>query len=156
MLVDDGQVESEKIGSALFYWSFPSKNAQSMTQRATELKDSIETELLEMEKTRAQLDSAAALRPESETRSMKLQKLTDLKAEVASLENQVELLKENDPVEIEKMEKNITMCREATNRWTDNLLELRTWMVKKKGMSMKEAKDTLKQMGVPSELEHVV
>ena len=155
MLVDDGLVECEKIGSTNWYWSFPSKQAQGLSVHATSLTESVVCERAAIAETKTRLESASAVRPESDDRSAKLQQLSALKSDISEFERQVEALKENDPAEIEKMENNITLCRDASNRWTDNLLQVRTWMVKKKGMSTKEAKDTLKQMGVPTELDYV-
>ena len=155
MLVDDGEVECEKIGSSCYYWSFPSKQAQGTAQRATSLSDAVSAERTAMAVTNTNVDAAAVVRPESEARSAKLQRLSSLKTEISVLEGNLDALKENDPAEIEKMDSNIVLCRDSANRWTDNLLQLRTWLVKKKGMSSKEAANTLKQMGVTGELEYV-
>lgn len=38
MLVDDGVVDSDKIGSMLFYWSFPNKACKIKQKQAEELK----------------------------------------------------------------------------------------------------------------------
>lgn len=37
-LVDDGTVESDKIGSTLFYWSFPAKRIEENRKKGDELK----------------------------------------------------------------------------------------------------------------------
>lgn len=39
MVVDDGLVDSEKIGSSLFYWSFPNKVFKTKQKQLEELKD---------------------------------------------------------------------------------------------------------------------
>ena len=54
------------------------------------------------------------------------------------MEAELDGLKERDPVEIAKFDAAIETCRVGANRWTDNISAVRSFLVKKKGMSAKE------------------
>lgn len=43
LLVDDGLVDSDKIGSSLFYWSFPNKSLKVQQKKLEELRDTKQT-----------------------------------------------------------------------------------------------------------------
>lgn len=154
-LVDDGAVDTEKIGSAGYYWSFPSRQAQRVAIHAASLSKSIMDEQASIERQKKEVDEAASSREESDYRNERLQVFHSLKKEINDLEIQFESMKENDPAEVARRESEVEACKSAANRWTDNILELRSWLVKKKGMSSKEAKDALKQMGVSVDLDYV-
>jgi len=154
-LVDDGLVETDKIGSTGYYWSFPSKRVQNVSLQSSSLEEEIKSETAELAETHKKIKVVRECRVESAGRDAQLKQLLSLKQEIAALEGQVEVLKENDPEEVARQTAIVDMCKMAANRWTDNLLELRSWLVKKKGMSSKEAVNTLKQMGVPENLEYL-
>ena len=154
-LVDDGLVETDKIGSTGYYWSFPSKRVQNVSLQSSSLEEEIKSETAELAETHKKIKVVRECRVESAGRDAQLKQLLSLKQEIAALEGQVEVLKENDPEEVARQTAIVDMCKMAANRWTDNLLELRSWLVKKKGMSSKEAVTTLKQMGVPENLEYL-
>lgn len=154
-LVDDGLVETDKIGSTGYYWSFPSKRVQNVSLQSSGLEEEIKLETSELAETHKKVKVVRESRVESASRDAQLKQLSSLKQEIAALEGQVEVLKENDPEEVARQTAIVDMCKTAANRWTDNLLELRSWLVKKKGMSSKEAVNTLKQMGVPENLEYL-
>lgn len=154
-LVDDGLVETDKIGSTGYYWSFPSKRVQNVSLQSSSLEEEIKSETAELSETHKKIKVVRECRVESAGRDAQLKQLLSLKQEIAALEGQVEVLKENDPEEVARQTAIVDMCKMAANRWTDNLLELRSWLVKKKGMSSKEAVNTLKQMGVPENLEYL-
>ena len=154
-LVDDGLVETDKIGSTGYYWSFPSKRVQNVSLQSSSLEEEIKSETAELAETHKKIKVVRECRVESAGRDAQLKQLLSLKQEIAALEGQVEVLKENDPEEVARQTAIVDMCKMAANRWTDNLLELRSWLVKKKGLSSKEAVNTLKQMGVPENLEYL-
>lgn len=154
-LVDDGLVETDKIGSTGYFWSFPSKRVQNVALQSSRLEEEIKAETAALADTQAKMKIARESRVESAGRDAQLKRLSSLKQDIAALEGQVEVLKENDPEEIARQVEVVGMCKAAANRWTDNLGELRGWLVKKKGMSSKEAASTLKQMGVPENMDYL-
>ena len=154
-LVDDGLVETDKIGSTGYYWSFPSKRVQNVALQSSGLEEEIKAETVALAETQDKIKTARESRVESADRDAQLKLLASLKQEIAALEGQVEVLKENDPEEVARQVAVVVTCKAAANRWTDNLHALRGWLVKKKGMSSKEAASTLKQMGVPENMDYL-
>jgi chromosome segregation ATPase len=99
-----------------YCWSFPSKQAQRATEHLAQLEAQVPAEQAAVVETRAAIDAARALRPESAQRSAKLAQVAALRSEIGSLTGTLEALKENDPVEIAKQAAEVEMCRVAANR----------------------------------------
>jgi len=116
-LVDDGQVEMEKIGSVNYCWSFPSKQAQRTAEHLSQLEAQVHAEQAAIAGLKRAIETARALRPESDARTAQLAQLKSLAAEARGLEASLEALKENDPVEIARKAAEVEMCRVAANRW---------------------------------------
>ena len=152
-LLDDNLIESDKIGAAVFFWSFPAKLSQALRVE----KSSLETEAqrLEERSTRGKraLEEATVGREETEERSQKIQRLEYLQVENERLRGRIEELKENDPEEMERLEREVTVCRDSANRWTDNVWEIKGWCVKKRGM---EAKMVDKMLGISASFDYVI
>ena len=154
-LIDDGLVECDKIGSTNYCWSFPSKNVQVLAARAAALEEELAAETSLLAETKVRLEAAKAARPESHERTARLEAVSALKAEIAHYEQALEALKDNDPVEIQRKSDEVEMCRAAANRWTDNIDAVKSWLVKKRNMSSKEANAFLKNMGVNPDMDYV-
>ena len=75
-------------------------------------------------------------------RASKLQKLNDLIEQEKLLNQQLEVLKSNDPEEVARVEKTADYCKSAADRWTDNIFTLKSYLVKKQGISGKEVKNS--------------
>jgi len=133
---------------------FIHRQAQRVAIHAASLSKSIMDERVFIERQKKEVDEAASSREESDYRNERLQVFHSLKMEINELENQFESMKENDPAEVARRVSEVEACKSAANRWTDNILELRSWLVKKRGMSSKEAKDALKQMGISVDLDY--
>eukprot|EP00903_Cladosiphon_okamuranus_P011848 g11131.t1 len=146
-LVDDGLVDLDKIGSANFFWSFPSKVAVAKQNIVDSLKQDIATA---QEKTAANKRKISELeqgRVDTEDRREKLVRLQENGRRLQQLEDEYETLKENDPAELQKVVNLTQVCKDGVNRWTDNTWCIKSWMVKKKGLSGKEVDKYLQIKG---------
>ena len=85
------------------------------------------------------------------TRAKKLKKLADLRAAKVAREAELEILKENDPMVVEELRKELRMCRDAANRWTDNLFACKSYLTKKRGLAKKEAEQ---MVGISSAFDY--
>ena len=140
-LIDDGLVDKEKIGGQNYFWSFPTKKdykAQldhtNIVKKTTELKTKIQDAT-------TKLDNAKRGREEDEQggRAKKLQRLSELATLKSTMLAELDTLKENDPAALANLEKEYKLVRQAAHRWTDNLFECKSYLVKKRGMDKKEA-----------------
>ena len=147
-LVDDGLVDKDKIGGSNYFWSFPAKkDRQLQLQHETTLR---EIEVLQQKTAvaKAQLADAKRGREEDGTggeRVAKLARLASLTKERETLEAELETLKENDPQALADLQKELELVKNAANRWTDNIFNCKTYLVKKRGM---DKKDAIKILGI--------
>ncbi|KAF0742387.1 hypothetical protein Ae201684_002661 [Aphanomyces euteiches] len=102
-LVDDNLVDTDKIGSGNYFWSFPSKVAQ---QRKRKLDD-LETKRGELKQKIVSVVQAVetqqSLRTESSDRVEKLNRLAQLKNQVEEMRAKLHVLSENDPDVMKKL-----------------------------------------------------
>mmetsp|Transcript_29114 Transcript_29114/g.48950 ORF Transcript_29114/g.48950 Transcript_29114/m.48950 type:complete len:175 (-) Transcript_29114:942-1466(-) len=137
-LVDDNLVVSDKIGSANFFWSFPSKAYQDQIVRRQNLervKNEYETSKVQLEERicEARTDRCGG------DRAQKLQRLALLREEEFNCDTQLDQLKVNDPEEILKVERiALNINKAAADRWTDNVWTIKSYLTKRKGLSGKE------------------
>jgi len=149
-LVDDGLVEKAKIGGSNYFWSFPAKKDRMMQISYEKLLSTIEATKLRVEETKARLVDAKRGREDDDDddendngggggRSQKLARLSELASEKTQLEAELQKLKANDPQALADLEKELQFVTHAAHRWTDNIFNAKTYLVKKKGMDKKEA-----------------
>ncbi|KAI2497047.1 hypothetical protein MHU86_17473 [Fragilaria crotonensis] len=85
------------------------------------------------------LSLASKAGDEGGERAAKLARLAELSKERAALQIEYEALKENDPQALADLQKELELVKNAANRWTDNVFNCKTYLVKKRGMDKKEA-----------------
>jgi nitrogen fixation-related uncharacterized protein len=130
-------VLSDKIGSANFYWSFPSKYYQDLKNLKESSIRSIDKVNANIEEIKNQINFNKNDRNDPK-RSEKLNALESLKKEESILESRLEEMKFNDPEEIELINKQVKINKESVDRWTDNTWTVKSYLTKKKGMNGKE------------------
>jgi len=141
-LIDDFLVFSDKIGSANFFWSFPSKAYQDQNVRKDTLTSARAHIQQNIVSAKEQIVQARADRSHP-SRDQMVAELANLKKEEEHLDGQLEQLKVNDPEEIRRVEKLALVNKAAADRWTDNIWQIKTYLTKKKGMAGKEVCDTI-------------
>ncbi len=150
-LVDDGLVEKEKIGGSNYCWAFKAKKdrlAQKEYQKTLELIQQLKPQV---EEASAQLADAKRGREEDgDARATKLRRLVELESRKSQIQAELETLKENDPAALADLEKELKLVTEAANRWTDNIFECKSYLIKKRGM---EKKDAMKILGITANFD---
>lgn len=81
------------------------------------------------------------------SRSRKLQRLDEITRQRTAVLAELDALKENDPQAIADLEHELKLVTQGANRWTDNVFQCQSYMVKKRGMDKKEA---MKLLGIPA------
>ena len=151
-MVDDGLVDKEKIGGSNYFWSFPAKK-DCMTQiQHQNTLDAIEKLKASVQEASTKLaDAKRGREDEDGERAKKLQRLGEIAKERVALEEELETLKENDPQALADLEKELKLVTEAANRWTDNIFNCQSYLVKKRGMDKKEVN---KILGITSTFDY--
>ncbi|KAH7888826.1 meiotic nuclear division protein 1 [Phlebopus sp. FC_14] len=137
-LVDDGLVQSDKVGSSNFFWSFPSQRGSIIRNRldtAKLTKASNESQLTEL---RASLDREKAMRLESEARNAALETLAEAKQQAVALEKELGAYGACDPAKVEERKRAVTLAHEAAVRWTDNYSILLAHFTRQNGVDPQE------------------
>lgn len=151
-LVDDGIVDSDKIGTSIYFWAFPSKASQNRKRKIGEL----EIKLAELEKKRKGVSEALSKakegKEESEEREEVMEELEKRKGEKGRIEAELEKYKECDPEVLEAVKEQTKQAKEAANRWTDNIFSTKSWIKSK--FSFEESVID-KQFGIPSDFDYI-
>lgn len=137
-LVDDSLVSTDKIGSGVFFWSFPSATLHKKNLEVTSLDTTIKRKSVALGGINASLEEAKKGRDNS-GRDEKIRRLCELTEREGVLRRQLEANKMNDPEQVAMMEMQAKLCMEGANRWVDNTWAVKSFLTKKKGMSSKEA-----------------
>ena len=93
-----------------------------------------------------------AVRKEGDDRNTMLNSLSQAEADLKCIEQELESLRENDPVVYEEMKRNADVALEAANRWTDNLFSMKKWLSDKFGI---DEKTLNKQFNIPDEIDYL-
>ncbi|OXA60993.1 meiotic nuclear division protein 1 homolog [Folsomia candida] len=151
-LVDDGFVESERIGTSVYFWSFPSKATQSRKRKLEQLETQ-ETELGEKANEIVQEAKRAKLsRNETPEREEMIATIRKLEEEQKQLKKVLEQYRDSDPDAIAQERQDIKDFTQHANRWTENVFTFQTWLRNKFSMSESEIK---KSFGIPEELDYL-
>ncbi|CAI2379057.1 unnamed protein product [Moneuplotes crassus] len=131
-LADDNLIETDKIGSGSFFWSLPSKGYNLKKNMIDKYLDKIEETKKSIEATTESINAEKVLREDSDqTRDDKKAQLLQLKAQIAEKQNKITLLERTDPKKVKEVQDRAKVAKEAANRWTDNIFEIRSWILKK-------------------------
>ncbi|XP_791291.2 meiotic nuclear division protein 1 homolog isoform X1 [Strongylocentrotus purpuratus] len=151
-LVDDGLVDSDRIGTSNYYWAFPSKASQVRKRKIQDLTKALD----ESEKKRIALEKTAAKstvgKEESDERGELLKVLSEKETDNGRLDAELERFRECDPEVIEEVKAEAAVAKEATNRWTDNVFSIKSWCKKKFSL---EEKLLDKQFGIPEDFDYL-
>ena len=151
-LVADNLLETDKIGSSTYFWIFTDKLT---TQKKAKMDKLIQTvkELKSRKADLAKKISASAVNEEEmHQREKYTRRIERNKKKITELKAEVEKFKDCDPVRLNQMKEEVETCRESVERWTTNVMAIRTWAANK--MSVNES-EIGKQMGIPDGFDYV-
>jgi hypothetical protein len=151
-LVDDGLVDSEKIGTSLYYWSLPSKALKKREQMMQKAEQELVAEQARNVELTQRLEASSRAEDDSERRVALEHTLQELLQERGRLLKEVEMYKENDPAAYDEMCQGIVVCKKACNRWIENIFSFKSWLKNK--FRIDEATID-KQFEIPSDLDYI-
>ncbi|CDS10895.1 hypothetical protein LRAMOSA11381 [Lichtheimia ramosa] len=137
-LIDDGLVNSDKIGPSNYYWSYPSAAEQAIRSKEEQLQAKLDLERKKNEELKREIELAQQGRQPSDERDKILLQLKELQVENKALVNEMQLYKDNDPEIYKAKDKAIVVCKEAANRWTENIWIMQSHCSKKFGIDREE------------------
>ncbi|XP_029642880.1 meiotic nuclear division protein 1 homolog [Octopus sinensis] len=151
-LVDDGMVDTEKIGTSVYFWAFPSKASQTMNKKINDLNKKTEETLNRKAQLEKLVTESKTKREDNEERDNILKELEKKKEENKQLISEVECYQECDPDVIEGVKNQVVLAKETINRWTDNIFSTKSWIKRKFAF---EERIIDKQFGIPEDFDYI-
>lgn len=151
-LVDDNLVDTDKIGTSIYFWAYPSKAMHTRQQKLQQLTEQISECEKKINSTTKLLKQANTGREKTDDRESILQELAQKEKLCKELEKELERYRECDPEVLENIQKETVMAKEGANRWTDNVFTIKSWCVRKFGL---EEKMIDKNFGIPEDFDYV-
>jgi len=151
-LADEGAVTSEKIGTTTYYWSFPGDEINKKNTQITDATQSIASCTTKLKDLESENKRLHAERNPTEERKQKLQTLKQLQEKIVQFEEELKKHSDADPALLDAMEVDIKTSVEAANRWTDNIFDMRSYLVKKFNQDINALN---KHFEIPSDFDYV-
>ncbi|XP_069682875.1 meiotic nuclear division protein 1 homolog [Periplaneta americana] len=151
-LVDDGLVDSEKIGTSVYFWAFPSKAKHSKIKQVENAGNRLNEVTKKLKTSQENVAAAKIGREPTEERTQILEKVAKLKSEEELLLKEIQKYKDSDPEVMEKMKNQTQVAKEAANRWTDNIFSIKAWC---KNKFFIEENVLNKQFGIDPEMDYL-
>ncbi|ESO97272.1 hypothetical protein LOTGIDRAFT_214096 [Lottia gigantea] len=151
-LVYDGMVDTEKIGTSVYFWAFPSKASQNRRTKIEELEKQVK-DLDTKEKNLTEMVVKVKCGKEDTTERQEIfAELVKKEEQKKNLLTMLEKYRECDPEVIEQIKQETVVAKDAANRWTDNIFSTKSWIKNKFSFD-----DSVidKQFGLPSEFDYV-
>ncbi|KAF8590949.1 meiotic nuclear division protein 1, partial [Ramaria rubella] len=117
-LIDDGLVQSDKVGSSNFFWSFPSQRGAMITARVNAQRAQYQSNQTHLSELKNLIDQEKVLRPQTAQRTEALAILALKKKEIDELQAEMAKYGASDPTQVEAKRRGIILAHEAAVRWT--------------------------------------
>lgn len=150
-LVDDGLVRTDKIGTSVYFWTFPGENITAIEHRIAHASKRIVEAEFKLQKLQEECIREQAGKEDTEERQILLQEIQQLREKENELKQQIAKLSGVDPEVIARMAEKAQMFKEATNIWTDNIFCIQSWCKRKFDIS---EQDLNKQFSISDDLDY--
>jgi seryl-tRNA synthetase len=151
-LVADNLLETDKIGSSTYFWSFSRKLVTEKQKKRNQFKQQV----LELQKRRSVLRKqikASSMTEEERSRCAKYAKrIARKKEKITELKAELDKFKDCDPDQVNQLKEQCDTAVEAAERWTTNIFSIRKWVRDKTAMS---ESDVNKQFGIPDDFDYI-
>eukprot|EP01129_Flabellula_baltica_P016451 TRINITY_DN8768_c0_g1_i1.p1 TRINITY_DN8768_c0_g1~~TRINITY_DN8768_c0_g1_i1.p1 ORF type:complete len:193 (-),score=45.91 TRINITY_DN8768_c0_g1_i1:109-687(-) len=142
---------SERLGTTVFYWYFPSTKAVRAQGVIAQLEESVQSLKESVQEAGEKKEELLKERVPCDERTERLRLLSEMEEELKEKHNKLKQLQVCDAESHEKTVKNILKAQEGVNRWTDNIFMLQGWISEKFSM---EKKLVNKHFQIPKEMDY--
>ncbi|XP_015596725.1 meiotic nuclear division protein 1 homolog [Cephus cinctus] len=150
-LVDDGLVRSDKIGTSIYYWTFPGENITAIEHRVAEGNKKIVELEFKLAKLKEEYNNEQTDKEDTAERQELLNEIAILQEKENELKKQISKFSDADPEVIAQINDKAQLYKDAANTWTDNIFALQSWCKRKFDI----AEETLnKQFNIPEDLDY--
>ncbi|GMR53835.1 hypothetical protein PMAYCL1PPCAC_24030, partial [Pristionchus mayeri] len=152
LLVEEGFVECEKIGTFVCYWAFPTKASQMRQRRLDDLANKIEDMERKIVEGCEHIKMESMGKQNNNEREELKEELLGVKQSEDKLMSDLKSLQKYDPESVKESRKRSLKLMDDANRWTDNIFSSIKWCKKKFNM---DEKGLRKQFDIPDDLDYV-
>eukprot|EP00096_Caligus_rogercresseyi_P016728 TRINITY_DN957_c1_g1_i1.p1 TRINITY_DN957_c1_g1~~TRINITY_DN957_c1_g1_i1.p1 ORF type:complete len:216 (+),score=52.08 TRINITY_DN957_c1_g1_i1:32-649(+) len=152
-LADDSLVDTDKIGTSVYFWAFPSKATAARKRKLEGITQEVESKNKRLKVVEKSLNESGIGKENSDERAQALLRLGELEAKKSELASSLRAYKENDPETLKIYTEETQMCNVAINRWTDNIYSIQSWIRRK--FPNINIEDFNKQFGIPADIDYV-
>ena len=152
LLEEDNLVEKDKVGSGVYYWSFPAVASESVKRKLAAVEADLQREVEREQQLVARKEAVEAQRTEGEQRRSQKMQLLRLEEEKSRLSSVLQQQKDSDPEflqgpswqilfavatllsydlhinSVAELVRDTKVAKEAANRWTDNADSARKYL----------------------------
>uniref|UniRef100_A0A2P2HYM8 Meiotic nuclear division protein 1 homolog n=1 Tax=Hirondellea gigas TaxID=1518452 RepID=A0A2P2HYM8_9CRUS len=151
-LVDDNLVDTDKIGTCVYFWAFPSKASNELQARQERLEEQLSSLEEKLQDVKSKTTQAKSGREDTEERRTAVSSLESVKLQHEQLQQQLQHYADSDPHTLKLWAADAKVAVEAANRWTDNIFSIKSWC---KNKFYIEEDVINKQFNIPEELEYI-
>ncbi|KAK8731578.1 hypothetical protein OTU49_007376 [Cherax quadricarinatus] len=151
-LVDDAMVDTDKIGTCVYFWAFPSKALSTRKRKLDDLNSRLEDTTKKLKTSHSKLEQAMVGREESGEREEVLERLMQLESSKEQLVKEIKKFSDCDPEVLSQMKAETQVAQVAANRWTENIFSIKSWC---KNKFFIEEEVLNKQFNIPEELDYI-
>uniref|UniRef100_A0A803Y1R7 Meiotic nuclear division protein 1 homolog n=2 Tax=Meleagris gallopavo TaxID=9103 RepID=A0A803Y1R7_MELGA len=167
-LVDDGMVDTDRIGTSNYFWAFPSKALHARKRKLEELQTQFAETSQKKEILQKGIEKSKIGRENTAERAALVKELAALRQKKEQLKAEIEKYRECDPDIVEEMRvvccswqmrscsgtigQTSKVAKEAVNRWTDNIFAIKSWAKRKFGF---EESRIDKSFGIPEDFDYI-
>ena len=126
-LVNDDLVIMEKIGTSNYFWSFPSHAKVQRNKKLKELQEEHEKWTSRVAEDEGLIQTLESERID-ENRTDLIENYTQLTLEIATMDQKLLEYKDFNPELLGYKKEAVLVAKEATNRWTDNVFIIQSYM----------------------------
>ncbi|KAG8823870.1 hypothetical protein FRC19_002980 [Serendipita sp. 401] len=130
-LVADGLVQSDKIGSSNFFWSFPSARGATLRNQLKRVQEENGLLTERIQETDVAITTELEFRIDSQERQTALAELQTFEQEIEKLRAELAQYGQCDPATLADKERINYLAKEAALRWTDNVVLVRSHFIER-------------------------
>ncbi|KAG6450634.1 hypothetical protein O3G_MSEX006694 [Manduca sexta] len=127
-LLDDHLIDSEKIGTSIYFWSFPSKANNAKKRKVHDLQNEIDDCSKKIKTTEEAISVESKGREVGDERTEILSLLEMVQKQEDNLKRELQKYRDSDPEYIAQLKTEIGDLKSAINRWTENIYILKSYI----------------------------
>ncbi|XP_012258729.2 meiotic nuclear division protein 1 homolog isoform X2 [Athalia rosae] len=151
-LVDDGLIDTAKIGTSIYFWSFPGKSIKANEKKIEDITQNLLELEIKLAKIHQEILNEKTGKEDTIARQKIMQEITMLQRKESQLQNEVAKHGENEPETIAQMSETAQKYKDAVNVWTDNVFAIQRWCKNKFDIS---ETDLNKQFNISRDLDYI-